>query len=339
LQCCGIDPPRVFNRRTTMPRALWKGAISFGLVHIPVALYPAAREHTLDFAWLDKRNMKPVGYKRVNKSTGREVPKEDIVKGLEVEDGRYVVLSDEEIKAARPEKTQTVDILAFVDAKEISPQYFDNPYVLAPAARGEKVYTLLREALKETGRVGVARVVIQTKQHLALLQAQGEALMLNTLRWHDELRSLEDIGLPGKASGKLAPKPAELKMAEQLIEDMSTDWKPEDYEDRTREEIMALVHEKMDKGEIKRVEAPAEGAADQGAEIIDLTELLKRSLGGKAKGRDKDKPEDKAAAHKPARKTAAAKRAAPAKKTTQAAHGERAAAKGTPRKAAARKRA
>jgi DNA end-binding protein Ku len=128
-------------------------------------------------------------------------------------------------------------------------------------------------------------------------------------------------------------------MAEQLIEDMSTDWKPEDYEDRTREEIMALVHEKMDKGEIKRVEAPAEGAADQGAEIIDLTELLKRSLGGKAKGGDKDKPEDKAAAHKPARKTAAAKRAAPAKKTTQAAHGERAAAKGTPRKAAARKRA
>jgi DNA end-binding protein Ku len=267
-----------------MPRALWKGAISFGLVHIPVALYPAARENRVDFDWLDKRNMKPVGYKRVNKATGKEVAKEDIVKGIEVEDGHYVVLTDEEIKAARPEKTQTVDILAFVEAQGIAPPYFDSPYVLAPTGRGEKVYLLLREALKETGRVGVATVVIQTKQHLALLYPQDNALMLNTLRWHDELRSLDDVGIPGKAGGKLAPSERELKMAEQLIEDMSADWDPAQYHDRTREEIMALVHEKMDKGEIKRVEAPA-AAEDQGAEIIDLTELLKRSLGGSGKAR------------------------------------------------------
>jgi DNA end-binding protein Ku len=130
-----------------MPRALWKGAITFGLVHIPVALYPAARENRVDFDWLDRKTMKPVGYKRVNKVTGKEVAKEDIVKGIEVEDGHYVVLTDEEIKAARPEKTQTVDILAFVQREDIAPKFFDSPYVLAPTGRGEKVYLLLREAL------------------------------------------------------------------------------------------------------------------------------------------------------------------------------------------------
>lgn len=331
-----------------MPRALWKGAISFGLVHIPVALYPAARENRVDFDWLDKRDMKPVGYKRVNKATGKEVSKEDIVKGIEVEDGRYVVLTDEEIKSARPEKTQTVEILGFVDAKDIAPPYFDSPYVLAPTGRGEKVYLLLREALKETGRVGVATVVIQTKQHLALLYPQDKALMLNTLRWQDELRSTDDMGLPGSASGKLAPKESELKMAQQLIEDMSTDWDPEQYHDHTREEIMALVQEKMDKGEIKRVEAPA-ATDEQGAEIIDLTELLKRSLGGgKARGTG-DQPARKSTARSepaeaeeeaPSKRASAARksaaRAAPAKK---AAASERAAAKDTPKKSPARKRA
>src|SRR5687767_2710439 len=133
-----------------MPRALWKGAISFGLVHIPVALYPAAREHRIDFDWLDKRNMKPVGYKRVNKATGKEVAKDDIVRGVEVDEGQYVVLQDDEIKAALPQTTQTVEIVGFVEADRIDPVFFDRPYVLAPAARGEKVYVLLREALKKS---------------------------------------------------------------------------------------------------------------------------------------------------------------------------------------------
>ncbi|MEW6706917.1 MAG: Ku protein, partial [Pseudomonadota bacterium] len=267
-----------------MPRALWKGAITFGLVHIPVALYPAARENRVNFDWLDRKTMKPVGYKRVNKATGKEVAKEDIVKGIEVEDGHYVVLTDEEIKAARPEKTQTVEILAFVKREDIAPKFFDSPYVLAPTGRGEKVYLLLREALKQSGRIGIAQVVIQTKQHLAALIPEGDALMLNTLRWHDEIRSLEDMGVPGEAKGKLAPSGRELQMAEALIEDMSARWDPKQYEDHTREEIMALVQEKMDKGEIKRVEQPAAAeAAEGGAEIIDLAEMLKRSLrGGKA---------------------------------------------------------
>lgn len=299
-----------------MPRALWKGAITFGLVHIPVALYPAARENRIDFDWLDKRDMKPVGYKRVNKVTGQEVTKDDIVKGIEVEDGHYVVLSDEEIKASRPEKTQTVDILAFVDASEIAPQYFDSPYVLAPTGRGEKVYLLLREALKKAGRIGIAQVVIQTKQHLAALIPQGDALMLNTLRWADEIRSTEDMGVPGEATGKLAPTARELQMAEQLIEDMTAAWDPKQYQDHTREEIMALVHEKMDKGEIRRVEPVNAEAANEGAEIYDLTELLKRSLkGGRAQAAPPAAARDEAANDEADAPPPAPRRAAAAKRT------------------------
>jgi DNA end-binding protein Ku len=323
-----------------MPRALWKGAITFGLVHIPVALYPAARENRVDFDWLDRKTMKPVGYKRVNKVTGKEVAKEDIVKGIEVEDGHYVVLTDEEIKAARPEKTQTVDILAFVQREDIAPKFFDSPYVLAPTGRGEKVYLLLREALKQSGRVGIAQVVIQTKQHLAALIPEGDALMLNTLRWHDELRSLQDMGVPGEAKGRLAPTERELQMAEQLIEDMSAEWDPTQYEDHTREEIMALVQQKMDKGEVKRVEQPAAAAeGDGGAEIIDLTELLKRSLRGgdtaapaRRAGAAKAAPTERAAAKGETRgetrgEGKAAKPAKPAAKTAK------------PARPAARKRA
>jgi DNA end-binding protein Ku len=310
-----------------MPRALWKGAITFGLVHIPVALYPAARENRIDFDWLDRKTMKPVGYKRVNKATGKEVAKEDIVKGIEVEDGRYVVLTDEEIKSANPERTQTVEILTFVDAKDIPPTYFDSPYVLAPTGRGEKVYLLLREALKKSGRIGIAQVVIQTKQHLAALIPSDNALLLNTLRWADEIRSMDDMGLPGEATGKLAPSDRELQMAEQLIADMSADWAPEQYKDHSRDDIMALVQEKMDKGEIRRVEPVNAAASDGGAEIIDLAELLKRSLkGGKSKAAAAN---DEAPAP---RRAAAAKRSS-ASTTTAAA--KRAPAK----KAAARKRA
>lgn len=269
-----------------MPRALWKGAITFGLVHIPVALYPAAREHGIDFDWLDRRSMKPVGYKRVNKATGREVSKDDIVRGLEVEDGQYVVLSDDEIRAAHSATTQAVEILAFIEAGEVSPVYFERPYVLAPAARGEKVYRLLRDALKKKRRIGVAQVVIQAKQHLAALMPMGDALVLNTLRWADELRSLADIALPHSGSGtkKDMPSEREMQMAEQLIDDMSAKWRPEQYEDHFKDDLMALVQRKLKEGKTQRVEplpAPPGGDEATGAEIIDLTELLKRSLGGK----------------------------------------------------------
>lgn len=258
-----------------MPRALWKGAVSFGLVHVPVALYPAARDDRIDFDWLDRRDMKPVGYKRINKATGREVDKDDIVKGIEVGDGRYVVLGDDEIRAALPQTTQTVEILGFVDGAQIAPAWFERPYVLAPIERGGKVYALLREALRKSGRVGIARVVIQTRQHLAALHADGDALRLNTLRWADELRELDDIDLPGH-DRKTAPTARELQMAQQLIADMTGDWDPSQYEDRFRSDVMALVQRKLKQKDVEQVE-PIEAPREAGA-VIDLADLLKRSL-------------------------------------------------------------
>lgn len=322
-----------------MPRALWKGAISFGLVHIPVALYPAARENRIDFDWLDKRDMKPVGYKRVNKATGKEVTKEDIVKGVEVEDGQYVVLDDEEIKAALPQTTQTVEILAFVEEGSIDAAFFDRPYVLAPTARGDKVYVLLREALRKSGRIAVARVVIQTKQHLAVLMPREDAMVLNTLRWADELRTLEDIELPA-ATAKNKPSERELKMAQQLIDELSAKWDPAQYEDHFRHAIQQLLDAKRKQGDVKEVQPLEHVPEGGGAEVIDLAELLKRSLQGKG-GAAKSAPTAREAANdarssrksepKPARERAAAK-AEPAPKKV-------AAKRSATRKPAAAKRA
>ncbi|HKQ24954.1 MAG TPA: Ku protein [Burkholderiales bacterium] len=272
-----------------MPRALWKGAITFGLVHIPVGLYPAASHDELDFDWLDRRDMAPVGYKRVNKETGKEVPRENIVRGLKHQDGRYVVLSDEEIRSANVKSTQTVDIVAFVDAGRIDVTFFDTPYFLAPLARGEKVYALLREALKREQKVGIAYVVIQTKQHLAALIPGDRALMLNTLRWATDVRSAKELDLPEgglKASGI---REHELNMASELVKKMSERWEPAQYRDSFRDDILKLVGRKVAKGQLKVVATPDdEGEAKQPtAKIIDLTELLKQSLGNRTNARTK----------------------------------------------------
>lgn len=273
-------------------RVVWKGAISFGLVHIPVALYTATTSGGVDFDWLDRRTMEPVGYKRINKKTGKEIAAADIVKGVEVEDGQYVVLSADEIKAAFPKTTQTIEIESFIHASEIPFTYLERPYYLAPINRGEKVYALLREALLETERVGVARVVIQTKQHLAVLVPSGPALILNLLRWGGEIRSFEALKLPPAGVKAAGLKEGELKMARQLIEEMTAPWDADDFRDSFRDEIMRLVRQKAESGEAKSVEKVAptgEGSsAKPGAEIIDLTELLKRSLQGGAKDKDDD---------------------------------------------------
>src|SRR5918999_2550668 len=172
-----------------MARGLWKGAISFGLVNVPVELHSAKkRSSELDMTMLDKRNLAPVGYKRVNKETGKEVPWGEVVKGYEYKDDRYVVLSDEDFRRANPEAAKTVDIQAFVRLEDIAPQYFETPYYLVPGKRGEKAYALLRETLKKAGRAGIATVVIRTKQYLAALFAADHVLLLNTLRYHDELK-------------------------------------------------------------------------------------------------------------------------------------------------------
>lgn len=177
-------------------RTLWKGAITFGLVHIPVGLHTASTEQGIDFDWLDKRSMDPVGYKRINKRTGKEIAREQIVKGFEYEDGKYVVISPKEIEAVYPRTTQTIEIQRFLDVGEIPFVYLERPYYLAPINKGQKVYALLREVLVKTGKVGLAKVVIATKQHLALLIPFGKVLVLNLLRWGDEIKDADGLDLP-----------------------------------------------------------------------------------------------------------------------------------------------
>lgn len=261
-------------------RALWRGAISFGLVHIPVVLHSAVSEQGIDFDWLDKRSMDPVGYQRINKKTGQEISKENIVRGIAYEQGKYVVLTDEEIASAYPKTTQTIDIEAFVVASDIAFIYLERPYYVLPATNGAKVYALLRQTLLKTGKIGVARVVIQTKQHLAALVPSGDGLVLNLLRWGDEIRPFDHPDLPPSGSQESDIDGNALKMAEQLVQDMTVQWKPNDYKDEFKDAIMKLVARHLKAGKTETVTAlePVEEDMTGGAQIIDLIELLKRSL-------------------------------------------------------------
>jgi DNA end-binding protein Ku len=262
------------------PRAIWKGAISFGLVHVPVSLHSATQEQEVDFDWLDKRSMDPVGYKRINKRTGKEIAKDNIVKGVKLEGDEYVVLSDDEIKAAYPKRTQTIQIETFVKAQDVSFVYIEKPYYLAPDAKAQRVYALLREALEKAAVIGIARFVLHNKEHLAALIPAGPALMLGTLRWAEEIRSPEALDLPKPGAAGL--KPAELKMAQQLIAQMTDAWKPEQFKDDFSSAIRELVAAKAKAGKKATVQ-PFEEAPDTGsANVVDLTELLRQSLGGKS---------------------------------------------------------
>jgi len=262
-----------------MPRAIWKGAISFGLVHVPVALYPASSESGIDFDWLDKRSMDPVGYKRINKRTGKEVQREHIVRGIKVASGDYVVLGEDEIRAAYPKTTQTIEIEHFVAPTQLPFTLLEKPYYLEPLARGEKVYALLREAMLSAAVVGVARVVLHTKEHLAVLVPVGPALMLDTLRWAHEVRPWDELKLPAEGSKAAQLKPAELKMAGQLIADMTEDWQSERYQDRFTQAVMALVDKRAAAGRTEQVQPLEDGAQAAASNVVDLSELLKRSLG------------------------------------------------------------
>ncbi|CAN7635227.1 Ku protein [Pseudorhodoferax sp. LjRoot39] len=289
----------------TGSRTLWKGAITFGLVHIPVGLHTASSEQGVDFDWLDKRSMDPVGYKRINKRTGKEIAKENIVKGVQYEDGKYVIVSPEEIAAVFPKTTQTISIERFIDAGAMPFIFLERPYYVAPLAKSEKVYALLREALVDTGKIALAKVVIATKQHLAALVPSGPALVLNLLRWGDEVKTLDALELP--PAGRKNISAAEIKMAKQLVAEMSGDWDPEDFKDEFRHQVMQLVAKKVKAGDTETVVQPEE-TAPQAANVLDLTALLQRSLQG---GR---KPPAKAAAKKRTARKAAAGKSASQKK-------------------------
>jgi len=309
-----------------MARALWKGDISFGLVNIPVELYPAEEHREFKFSMLDKRDFSPVGYKRYSKRTNKEVDWANIVKGYEYEKDQYVVLSDEDFRRANVKASQTVEIKAFVPAEQIPAQYFETPYYLAPTERGKKVYALLRETLRETGRVAVATVVIRTTQHLAAVVPAGRALMLNTLRYADELRDPGAIELPAEGLKSAGVTPKEVELAKRLVGDMSEDWNPAEFKDTYHEDLMRRINEKIKSGETKQITEPdtSESSRPKSAQIIDLAALLQQSLkngsraGKKAesarstetKAQPAAKPRLAAASAKRSAKTAAKRRSA-----------------------------
>jgi DNA end-binding protein Ku len=280
-----------------MARAIWKGSISFGLVNIPIALYPATRREEFKFRLLRKSDLSPVNYKRVAEKDGKEVPWEQIVKGYEYEKGKYVVLKDEDFQRVDLEATQTVDIQDFVDQKEIDPVFFYKPYYLEPQKGGDKAYALLRDALEESKKVGIAKVVIKTRQYLAGVKPEDGVLALELMHFADELADPEKLHVPKKTEvGK-----REMTMAKSLIDSMSSKWNPEKYKDDYREALMEVIEEKVEAGGKEIEEKPKK--APKPTKVIDLVSVLQKSLeqtgGAKkkatAKSRTQQKPAKKAA--------------------------------------------
>jgi len=259
-----------------MPRSIWNGAISFGLVTIPVTLHPAERSDEVSFHLLDGRDMAPIKQQRVNSVTGEEVPWEEVVKGYEYAPESYVVVTEDDFRAADVEATQTIDILAAVKAEQISMLYYDKPYYLAPAVKASvKPYALLRDTLRDSGYVGVATVVIRTRQHLAALLPVGDALVIDLLRWEHELRDTEGLDLPGDDLEELGVNDTERRLAAQLVEALVTDWDPSVYRDTYRERLVALIERKVETGEVS---APPETPAPATPQVVDIMDLLKRSV-------------------------------------------------------------
>jgi len=262
-----------------MEHALWKGRISFGLVEIPVRLWPAVKTNELSFSLLDRRDFSPVGNKRYNKKTGKEVPWDDVVRGFEYGPDEYVVLSDEELRRANVAAHETIEITEFVDQGEIDPMSYETPYFVTPLQRGSKSYALLRDALERSGRVGIARVVLRTRQRLAALLVRNRMLVLDLLRYAHELRSADEVAEPPK-SAKGSVTAAEIKMAQELIRGMNGTWNPARFKDEYRDDVMALVRRKVKAGQIHAIVEPSSPEEPRAArsEVMDLMPLLRKSL-------------------------------------------------------------
>jgi len=253
-----------------MPRPLWKGALSFGLVSIPVELHTAVRDHRPHFRMLHAKDKSPVRFERVCIRDGQPVAWDDLVKGYEIAKGHFVVLTKDDFKAAAVEKTQTVDILDFVEAEEIDDRFFEVPYYLTPAKGGDRAYALLREALRDSGRVGIARFVLRDKQHLAAVEVIDQALVLSVMRFDDELIDTGDLRFPGKTD----IRKQELDMAKSLVNSLAAKWDPSKYTDQYRENLMKII-----KGKAKGTKvALGTGEQQRPAEVVDLMERLRRSL-------------------------------------------------------------
>ena len=330
-----------------MARAIWKGSISFGLVHIPVGLFSAEKTNDLSFRQLDRRNLSPVGYRKYNKATGEEVESDVIVKGYEYESGHYVVLSDEDLLRANPEKTQTVEITDFVDLEDIEPVFYDKPYYLAPTGKNAKGYALLREALKRTRKVGIAKVVIRSREYLSAVVPQGNVLVLEILRYADEIRATNDLEVPAEDLQALGVNDREIEMAERLVEGMTAEWTPEKYHDTYREDLMGLIQGRIESGQTNEPdESPVPEVGEARGDVIDIMSLLKRSVeattGGAEDEAEAERPAAKAS--KPAPKAAAAPKAVaksaakPRKAASASKPSPRSAAPAKPRASSSKKR-
>jgi DNA end-binding protein Ku len=258
-----------------MARAMWKGSLAFGLVNIPVELYSAVRDHRPKFRLLHAKDESPVHYERVCQSEGKPVAWEDLVKGYEYERGQFVVLTKDDFKTAALEKTKTLDILDFVDPDAVDERYFETPYYLQASKGADRSYALLREAIRESGKIGIAKIILRDTQHLAALEVIGDALVLTMMRFADELADLDDFTFP--SSERI--RPPELKMAIQLVENLSAKWEPEKYTDEYRDNLMRLIQAKLKGRKPKLVEREVPRQAD----VVDLMERLRASLEGQTK--------------------------------------------------------
>lgn len=300
-----------------MARPIWTGTLSFGLLNIPVSLMPGERKIDLHFRMLDSRNKKPVRYERVNAETGEEVPWKDIVKAFEYDKGSYVVIEEQDLKSAAPESHETVEVETFVDADAIAPAYYDKPYILVPAKKAEKGYVLLRETLAKTKQIGIARVVIRTREYLAAVIPQDDALLLMLLRYPQELVDPADYRLPEGGTKDYRITAKELDMAKQLIESMTGKWVPDDFHDEFRARLEAVIQKKMkSKGALAHANEPEhETPEDAATNVVDFMSLLKKSIETNKRSPAKKQPPNKGA--KKASASKASKKAAK-KKTTKA---------------------
>lgn len=275
-------------------RPIWKGAISFGLVSIPITLYPATRQEELRFHFLRKGDLSPINNKRVAEADGKEVPWEDIVRGYQYEKGKFIVLNEDDFSRVDVEATQTVDIQEFVEVSEINPMFFSKPYYMEPGKGGDKAYALLREVLSGTKRVGIAKVVIKTREHLAAVKAQGDALVLELMHFAGEIIDSGELHVPGAV--KLAKK--ESDMARQLVESMTGEWNPEGYKDDYRAALMEVIEEKVAAGG-KETPKGKKTKPVKATNVIDLVAVLQQSIQKHGSHRP-----SKAAKPKPKRKAA-----------------------------------
>ena len=270
-----------------MRRPIWKGHISFGLVNVPVVLYSAERRAgDLNFRLIDSRNSARIRYERVNEETGEEVPWDKIIKGYEYEDGNYVLLSEEEIENASPALTRTIEIEQFVNLEDIDIRYFDKPYVLVPGNKGEKGYVLLREAIEEAGKAGIARVVIRARQYLAALIAQGNALVLELLRYHQEVANLTQFELPSKDLRRVGVTKKEIELATKLIGGMTVKWSADKFHDEYRDALMKMVQRKVASGQTEAIDVDVEDEAPAPS-TLNFMDVLKKSVAHTAKSRTK----------------------------------------------------